>query len=111
MAAASRFAGDNRLQVRFRLRQNGFGSRTLSARRNGYMKTLTFAIATAVAAASAGLASLASTPVAMNQADCPYGWYWDDYRQNCLPPGLPKDPPNGCLTGSGTHANGTICIN
>jgi hypothetical protein len=50
-------------------------------------------------------------PQAVNQADCPYGWYWDDERQNCLPPGLPKDPPNGCLTGNGTHANGTICIN
>ena len=75
------------------------------------MKTLKFALAAAVAAASAGIGSLATTPVAMNQADCPYGWYWDDYRQNCLPPGLPKDPPSGCLTGSGTHANGTICIN
>jgi hypothetical protein len=111
MAAASHFAADNRLQVRFRLRRNGFGSRTLSARRTTDMKTLKFAVAAAVAAASAGIASLATTPVAMNQADCPYGWYWDDYRQNCLPPGLPKDPPNGCLTGSGTHANGTICIN
>ena len=47
------------------------------------MKTLRFAVAAAaVAAAGAGLASQATTPVAMNQADCPYGWYWDDYRQN-----------------------------
>jgi hypothetical protein len=111
MEAANQFAADNRPQGRFRVRNNSFGLRTLSARRTTDMKTLTLAIATAVAAASAGLASLATTPAAMNQADCPYGWYWDDYRQNCLPPGLPKDPPNGCLTGSGTHANGTICIN
>jgi hypothetical protein len=74
------------------------------------MKTLTFAVATAVAAASVGFASLDTTPAATNQADCPYGWYWDNERQNCLPPGLPKDPPNGCLTGNGTHASGTICI-
>jgi hypothetical protein len=43
--------------------------------------------------------------------DCPSGWYWNNARQNCLPPGLPQDPPNGCLTGDGTHANGTICLN
>jgi hypothetical protein len=111
MEAASQFAADNRPQERFRIRKNSFGWRTLSARRTTDMKTLTFAIATAVAAASAGLASLATTPTAMNQADCPYGWYWDNERQNCLPPGLPKDPPSGCLTGDGTHASGTICIN
>jgi hypothetical protein len=65
---------------------------------------------TALAVASVGLASLLTTSAAVNVADCPGGWYWDNERQNCLPPGLPKDPPNGCLTGSGTHANGTICI-
>jgi hypothetical protein len=77
------------------------------------MKNLKVALsAAAMTVASAGLAaSLMTIPPAVNQAECPYGWYWDDYRQNCLPPGLPKDPPNGCLTGSGTHANGTICIN
>jgi hypothetical protein len=59
-----------------------------------------------------GLASvLLPASAATNVADCPSGWYWDNYRQNCLPPGLPNDPPNGCLTGDGTHANGTICIN
>jgi hypothetical protein len=68
-------------------------------------------VATGLAAASAGLASLMTIPPALYQADCPYGWYWDNDRGNCLPPGLPKDPPNGCLTGIGTHANGTICIN
>jgi hypothetical protein len=59
-----------------------------------------------------GLASLLlPASAATNVADCPSGWYWDSGRGNCLPPGLPKDPPNGCLTGDGTHANGTICIN
>ena len=52
------------------------------------MKTLKFAVAAVVAAASAGFASLATTPAATNQADCPYG----------------------CLTGDGTHFNGTICM-
>jgi hypothetical protein len=66
--------------------------------------------ATALAVASVGLGPLLTTPAAANLADCPGGWYWDNERQNCLPPGLPKDPPNGCLTGSGTHANGTICV-
>ena len=49
--------------------------------------------ATALAVASIGLASLVMTPAAVNLADCPTGWYWDNERQNCLPPGLPKDPP------------------
>lgn len=75
------------------------------------MNTLRFALAAAAAAASAGLGSLATAPATMNQADCPSGWYWDNERQNCLPPGLPKDPPKGCLTGDGTHFNGTVCIN
>ena len=57
------------------------------------------------------LASLVMTPAAVNLADCPTGCYWDNERQNCLPPGLPKDPPHGCLTGDGTHLNGTICVN
>ncbi|MGO8936558.1 MAG: hypothetical protein ACLQLO_05265 [Mycobacterium sp.] len=67
--------------------------------------------ATALAVASVGFASLLTTPAAVNLANCPEGWYWDNARQNCLPPGLPKDPPNGCLTGDGTHLNGTICVN
>jgi hypothetical protein len=68
-------------------------------------------VAAASAVASVGLASLVMTPAAVNLADCPTGWYWDNERQNCLPPGLPKDPPHGCLTGDGTHLNGTICVN
>ena len=75
------------------------------------MKNLKIAVAATLAAAGVGLGSLVTIPQAVNQADCPYGWYWDDERQNCLPPGLPKDPPNGCLTGDGTHFNGTICVN
>jgi hypothetical protein len=75
------------------------------------MKNLKIAVAAISAAAGVGLGSLMTNPQAVNQADCPYGWYWDDERQNCLPPGLPKDPPNGCLTGDGTHFNGTICVN
>jgi hypothetical protein len=77
------------------------------------MKNLKFALsaATGLAVASVGLASLMTIPPAVNQAECPYGWYWDTDRQNCLPPGLPKDPPNGCITGNGTHLNGTICVN
>ena len=75
------------------------------------MKNLKIAVAAILAAAGVGLGSLMTIPQAVNQADCPSGWYWDDERQNCLPPGLPKDPPNGCLTGDGTHFNGTICIN
>jgi len=77
------------------------------------MKNLKIALsaATGLAVAGFGLASLLPTSVAMNVADCPEGWYWDYGKQNCLPPGLPQDPPNGCLTGEGTHANGTICIN
>ena len=73
--------------------------------------TIVRAAAVGLTAAVVGLASVASVAPAVNQADCPYGWYWDDQRQNCLPPGLPKDPPNGCLTGDGTHFNGTICVN
>ena len=75
------------------------------------MKNLKIAVAATLAAAGVGLGSLMTIPQAVNEADCPYGWYWDDERQNCLPPGLPKDPPNGCLTGDGTHFNGTICVN
>ena len=77
------------------------------------MKNLKFALpaTTALAAASVGLGSLMTIRPALDRADCPYGWYWDSDRQNCLPPGLPKDPPSGCLTGNGTHFNGTICIN
>jgi hypothetical protein len=62
------------------------------------------------AAVGIATASLLGIPE-VNVAECPEGWYWDNYRQNCLPPGLPKDPPNGCLTGDGTHFNGTICVN
>src|SRR4029077_17923905 len=75
------------------------------------MKNLKIAVAATFAAAGVGLGSLMTIPQAVNRADCPYGWYWDDERQNCLPPGLPKDPPNGCLTGDGTHFKGTICVN
>ena len=77
------------------------------------MKNLKVAVAAAagLAVASIGFASLTAVSPVSNQADCPSGWYWDTDRQNCLPPGLPKDPPNGCLTGNGTHLNGTICIN
>jgi len=64
-----------------------------------------------IAAVGIVAATVLSPPAEVNMADCPEGWYWDNYRQNCLPPGLPKDPPNGCLTGDGTHFNGTICIN
>lgn len=67
--------------------------------------------ATGLAVGSVWLASLITMPSAENRADCPYGWYWDTDRQNCLPPGLPKDPPNGCITGDGRHFNGTICVN
>ena len=42
------------------------------------MKNLKIAVAAAVAAASVGLGSLMTIPQAVNQADCPYGWYWDD---------------------------------
>jgi hypothetical protein len=75
------------------------------------MKNIKIALVAAFTAASVGSLSLLSVPPATHQADCPEGWYWDNDRGNCLPPGLPKDPPNGCLTGSGTHANGTICVN
>lgn len=75
------------------------------------MTKFRIAVAGAFAAAGVGLASVASIPAAVNLADCPTGWYWDDERQNCLPPGLPKDPPTGCLNGNGTHVNGTICVN
>ena len=75
------------------------------------MKNLKIALGVVFGAGCVGLASLVTVPAAVNQADCPQGWYWDNERQNCLPPGLPKDPPNGCLTGDGTHFNGTICIN
>ena len=64
-----------------------------------------------LAAAVIVLAALLTASAPANVADCPEGWYWDNYRQTCLPPGLPKDPPNGCLTGDGTHFNGTICVN
>jgi hypothetical protein len=66
---------------------------------------------TALAVASIGLAALVTPPATVNVADCPGGWYWDNQRQDCLLPDLPKDPPNGCLTADGTHLNGTICVN
>ena len=77
------------------------------------MKKFRIALSAAwLAVAGVGLAPLVATSAGgVTQADCPSGWYWDNYRQNCLPPGLPKDPPNGCLTGDGTHLNGTICVN
>ena len=61
------------------------------------MKNLRSALSAAagLAVASLGLASLMTIPPALNQADCPYGWYWDNERQNCLPPGLPKRLSNG----------------
>jgi hypothetical protein len=76
------------------------------------MKTLRIALSAAwLASAGIMAATLLTAAAPVSVADCPEGWYWDNYRQNCLPPGLPKDPPNGCLTGDGTHFNGTICIN
>lgn len=74
-------------------------------------RKITRSVATVLAVGSLWSAVLLVSPAAVNLADCPTGWYWDDARQNCLPPGLPKDPPNGCLTGDGTHFNGTICVN
>jgi hypothetical protein len=111
MEAPSLFDADDLGRGVFASDRTASDRRTLSARRTTEMKNLRIAVAAAAAAASAGLASLVVPPAAMNQADCPAGWYWDNERQNCLPPGLPKDPPNGCLTGDGTHASGTICIN
>lgn len=73
--------------------------------------SLAVAAATALTVAGFGLAVKMPAPVATNVADCPPGWYWDSGKQNCLPPGLPKDPPSGCLIGDGTHLNGTICVN
>ncbi|HTY31765.1 hypothetical protein [Mycobacterium sp.] len=76
------------------------------------MKNFIIALSAAwLAAPVIALAQPLPTAATANLADCPQGWYWDNYRQNCLPPGLPKDPPNGCLTGDGTHLNGTICVN
>jgi hypothetical protein len=76
------------------------------------MKNLKIALPAAwLVMASVGLAPLLTTSAEVNLANCLDGWYWDNERQSCLPPGLPKDPPNGCLTGDGTHFNGTICIN
>ena len=49
------------------------------------MTNLKIAVVAALAAAGVGLGSLMTIPQAVNQADCPYGWYWDDERQNCLP--------------------------
>jgi hypothetical protein len=111
MEVLARLDGENIRQERIAPRQDNFGSQALSQGDPPIMKTLRLALAAAAAAASAGLASLATTQAAMNEADCPDGWYWDNERQNCLPPGLPKDPPRGCLTGDGTHFNGTVCIN
>jgi hypothetical protein len=74
-------------------------------------RKIALSAATALAVAVFGLGSLLPTSVAMNAADCPQAWYWNNTTQNCVPPGLPADPPNGCLTGDGTHANGTICVN
>ncbi|WP_156664538.1 hypothetical protein [Mycobacterium sp. 852002-51057_SCH5723018] len=77
------------------------------------MKNLRIALsaATGLAVATFGLSSLLPSSVATNVADCPSGWYWNSGTQNCVPPGLPNDPPNGCLTADGTHLNGTICAN
>lgn len=76
------------------------------------MKTLrTAVVATWIALAGMVFPPLLTGSAPVDVADCPQAWYWDNYRQSCLPPGLPKDPPNGCLTGDGTHLNGTICIN
>jgi hypothetical protein len=76
------------------------------------MKNLKIALSAAwLVMASVGLPPLLTTSAEVNLANCPDGWYWDNERQNCLPPGLPKDPPNGCLTGDGTHLSGTICVN
>ena len=49
------------------------------------MKNLQIVAAT-LATAGVGLGSLMIIPQTVNQADCPSGWYWDDERQNCLPP-------------------------
>ena len=42
------------------------------------MKNLKIAVAATLAAAGVGLGSLMTIPQAVNRADCPYGWYWDD---------------------------------
>ncbi|MBV8863474.1 MAG: hypothetical protein JO259_16715 [Mycobacterium sp.] len=76
------------------------------------MKNIGIALSAAwFAAAALGLEPLLATSAQVALAECPEGWYWDSYRQNCLPPGLPKDPPSGCLTGDGTHIFGRICVN
>ncbi len=76
------------------------------------MKNVAIVLSAAwLALAGVEFAPLLATSTEVQLANCPDGWYWDADRQNCLPPGLPKDPPRGCLTGDGTHLNGTICIN
>ncbi|WP_156764070.1 hypothetical protein [Mycobacterium sp. 852002-50816_SCH5313054-b] len=75
------------------------------------MKKLTVALAAGLAAASIGLASLATVSPAASLASCGDGWYWNSNTNSCVPNGFPSDPPNGCLTGDGRHVNGTICAN
>jgi len=61
------------------------------------MKTLKFAVAAAVAAASAGIASIAMTPAAMNQADCPYGCTGTTIGKTACPPACRKILPVDAL--------------
>lgn len=78
------------------------------------MKNLAIArfAATAMAAASLGLASLMAVSPAAYLADgCSDGWYWNSNTNSCVPNGFPSDPPNGCIDASGRHLNGNICAN
>ena len=49
------------------------------------MKNLKIAVAATLAAAGVGLGPLMAIPQAVNRADCPYGWYWDDERKTAFP--------------------------
>ena len=78
------------------------------------MKNLKIALSasTAMAVASAGLASLVFISPAVSLADgCGDGWYWNSNTNSCVPNGFPSDPPNGCINASGRHLNGNVCVN
>jgi hypothetical protein len=74
------------------------------------MTKLTVALATGLAAASVGLASLTTVSPAMSLAGCGDGWYWNSSTNSCVPNGFPSDPPNGCFTADGRHLNGNVCV-
>jgi len=57
------------------------------------MKKLTVALATGLAAASVGLASLTNVSPAVSLAGCGDGWYWNSNTNSCVPNGFPSDPP------------------